>query len=178
MGVHPVRVDLPMGTRRQPRTVTARPRLWRERVGDDLHGLGVRTVMIPAKANRVRAARPPSTGSRSGAPSNGGPAVKASCAHQGSCCIPLRSCSMGAHFLRHAPGTAPRIFACSGKVMGGQRPAADLASCDAAVARALPGGLELRVDESTSYAQWLSRRRVPAETNARGGRERALRARQ
>jgi hypothetical protein len=45
-------------------------------------------------------------------------------------------------------------------------------------ARALPGGLELRVDDSASYAQWLSRRQVPAETDACGGRERALRARQ
>jgi IS5 family transposase len=55
-------------TRRRPRTVTADRGYGEKSVDDALHEMGVRTVVIPAKANLAKTARPPSTGPPSGAP--------------------------------------------------------------------------------------------------------------
>jgi Transposase DDE domain len=63
-------------TDRKPRTVTADRGYGEKAVDDALHDMGVRTVVIRARADPAKTARPPSTGPRSGAPSGGGPAAK------------------------------------------------------------------------------------------------------
>jgi IS5 family transposase len=52
-------------TRRRPRTVTADRGYGEARVEDDLHALGVGTVVIPRKGRPGKARRPPNTGRRS-----------------------------------------------------------------------------------------------------------------
>jgi IS5 family transposase len=63
-------------TGRRPRTVTADRGYGEARVEDDLHELGVRTVVIPRKARPAKPDKHTNTGERSAAPSSGAPAVK------------------------------------------------------------------------------------------------------
>jgi len=55
-------------TGRKPRTATADRGYGEKSVDDALHDLGVRHVVIPAKANRARPDRPRNTGRRSAKP--------------------------------------------------------------------------------------------------------------
>jgi hypothetical protein len=63
-------------TGRKPRTVTADRGYGEAGVENDLHDLGVRTVVIPAGADPARPAKPTSTAGRSAEQSSGEPAAK------------------------------------------------------------------------------------------------------
>ena len=63
-------------TRRRPRTVTADRGYGEARVENDLHDLGVRTVVIPRKGRPGKARKPTNTAARSAGPSSGEPAAK------------------------------------------------------------------------------------------------------